>query len=124
VASNAATDRNSNPIGVPTNRNVTVSRVDLSIAAPRQHKVLLIGEFSADCAGGTGGIVVASVLVDGNLRLNTQVNNQHADAGALLSVTSVLSVRPGKHNFQLQAFAANVAGVSAHHRSLTVVDLG
>lgn len=73
--SNAATDSNVNPIGVPPTTNVTVSTVSLDIAGGSPHRVLLTGQFSVDGKGGHGGIVISSILVDGNLRLNTQINN-------------------------------------------------
>jgi len=122
--SNAATDSNSNPIGVTPNTNVIVSSVTLSFPARSSHKVFLIGHFSADMTGATGGIVVSGILVDGNLMMDTQLNNLQGQTGAILSLSGVLTVTPGKHKFDLQAYATNVTNVSAHHRSLTAIDLG
>jgi hypothetical protein len=121
--SNAATDSNSNPIGVTPKTNVIVSSVTLSFPGRSSHKVFLIGHFSADMTGATGGIVVSGILVDGNLMMDTQVNNLQGQTGAILSLSGVLTVKPGKHKFDLQAYATNVTNVSAHHRSLTAIDL-
>ena len=121
---NAATDSNTNPAGVTPNNNVTVSSVSLRIPGRKSHKVFLIGHFSADTTAANGGIVVASILVDGNLMMNTEVNNLQGNTGTLLSLSGVLTVKGGKHQFDLQAFATNVTFVSAHHRSLTAIDLG
>lgn len=121
--SNAATDSNTNPIGVSPNTNVIVSSVTLSFPGRSSHKVFLIGHFSADTTGATGGIVVSGILVDGNLMMDTQVNNLQGQTGAILSLSGVLAVKPGKHRFDLQAYATNVTFVGAHHRSLTAIDL-
>ena len=122
--SNAATDSNTNPIGVTPGTNVVVSSVSLSLPGRSPRKVFLIGHFSADTTGATGGIVVSGILVDGNLMMDTQVNNLEGGTGTLLSLSGVLAVKPGKHRFDLQAFATNVTFVNAHHRSLTAIDLG
>jgi hypothetical protein len=123
MAANAVTDSNSNPIGIPASTTVTVSTVTLSVAGRASQKVFLIGHFSSDLTGATGGIVVAGVTEDGNLMMDTQVNNQMGDSGTLLSLSGVLIVKPGKHVFELTAFAENATYVSAHHRSLTAIEL-
>jgi len=122
--SNAATDSNSNPAGVSPNTNVTVASVSLRIPGHASHNVFLIGQFSADTTAATGGIVVASIVVDGNLMMDTQVNNLQGNTGTLLSLSGMLTVGAGTHQFDLQAFATNLTFVSAHHRSLTAIDLG
>jgi len=121
---NAATDSNTNPVGVTPNNNLTVASVSLRIPGRKSHKVFLIGHFSADTTAANGGIVVAGILLDGNLMMDTQVNNLQGDTGTLLSLSGVLTVKAGKHRFDLQAYATNVTFVSAHHRSLTAIDLG
>jgi hypothetical protein len=55
--------------------------------------------------------------------MDTQVNNLQGQTGAILSLSGVLTVKPGKHRFDLQAYATNVNSVAAHHRSLTAIDL-
>ena len=122
--SNAATDSNTNPAGVNPNTNLTVASVQLHITGHTKHRVFLIGHFSADTTAATGGAVVAGILVDGNLLMDTQVNNLQGNTGTLLSLSGVLTVKAGTHQFDLQAFASNVTFVSAHHRSLTAIDLG
>jgi hypothetical protein len=122
--SNAITDSNSNPIGVTPNTNVIVSSVTLTIPGKSSHQIFLIGHFSADTTGATGGIVVSGILLDGNLMMDTQINNLQGETGTLLSLSGVLTVKAGKHVFELQAYATNVTYVSAHHRSLTAIDLG
>ena len=67
---------------------------------------------------------MAGILLDGNLMMDTQVNNLQGNTGTLLSLSGVLTVKAGKHQFDLQAYATNVTFVSAHHRSLTAIDLG
>lgn len=124
IKSNAATDSNSNPIGVNPNTNVTVSSLKLKVPGRLQHKVFLIGHFSADTTVANGAIVVAGILIDGNLMMDTEVNNLQGDTGALLSLSGVLTLKAGLHKFELQAYATNVTYVSAHHRSLTAIDLG
>lgn len=121
---NAATDSNTNPAGVTPNNNLTVASVSLRIPGRKSHRVFLIGHFSADTTAASGGIVVAGILLDGNLMMDTQVNNLQGDTGTLLSLSGVLTVKAGKHQFDLQAYATNVTFVSAHHRSLTAIDLG
>jgi hypothetical protein len=124
MSANAATDSNSNPIGVQPNTNVVVASLVLAFAAPAAHKAFVIGHFSADPAGATGGIMVAGILMNGNLMMDTQVNNLQGNTGTLLSLSGVIPVTPGKHRFELQAFDANMTSASVHHRSLTVIDLG
>ena len=121
--SNAASDVNVNPIGVPPTTNVTVSTVSLDIAGGSPHKVLLAGQFSADCEGGAAGIVVSSILIDGNLTLNTQINNLEGNTGTLLSLSGVVSLSPGTHRLDLSAFVTNLQSTTAHHRSLSAIDL-
>jgi hypothetical protein len=122
--SNAMTDSNTNPAGVNPNSNITVASVSLHIPGRASHKVFLIGHFSADTTAANGGAVVASILMDGNLMMDTQVNNLQGNTGTLLSLSGVLTLKAGTHTFELQAFTSNVTFVSAHHRSLTVIDLG
>ena len=122
--SNAVTDSNTNAIGVTPNTNVTVSSAKLSLPGTAKHQVFLIGHYSADTTGAAGGIAVASILVDGNVMLDTQINNLQGNTGTLLSLSGVLTLKAGKHQFDLQAFASNMTFMSAHHRSLTVIDLG
>jgi hypothetical protein len=102
---------------------VTVSTVNLDIAGGSPHKVHLTGQFSADCEGGTGGIVVLSILIDGNLTLDTQINNLEGNTGTLLYVSGVASLTPGTHRLDLSAFVTNLQSITAHHRSLSAVDL-
>ena len=111
------------PIGVSPNTNIIVSSLNVSFRGRSSLKVFLIGHFSADTTGATGGIIVAGILVDGNLMMDTQVNSLQGQTGTLLSLSGVLTVKPGRHRFDLQAFAANVTFVGAHHRSLTAIDL-
>ena len=103
--SNTATDSNSNRIGVPPTTNVTVSTVSLDIVGNSSHEVFVTGQFSADGSGAAGGIVVASILVDSNLSLNTQINNLEGDAGTILSLSGVVQLTPGKHQVDLSAIA-------------------
>jgi hypothetical protein len=124
LSANAATDSNSNPITVSPNTPVVVATVLLSLTGPSPHKVFLIGHFSADTNGATGGIAVANILVNGNLMMDTQINNLQGDTGTLLSLSGVLTLAAGKQKFELQAFASNMTSASAHHRSLTAIDLG
>jgi len=67
--SNIAVDSNVNAIGVPPTTHVTVSIVTLNIGGSFPHEVQIIGQFSVDCTGGTGGIVVANIVIDGHLAL-------------------------------------------------------
>jgi hypothetical protein len=124
ATSNAATDSNTNPAGVTPNTNVPIASLSLRLPGQKSHNVFLIGHFSADTTAANGGIVSAGILVDGNLMMDTQVNNLQGDTGTLLSLSGVLTVRGGTHQFELQAYATNVTYVSAHHRSLTAIDLG
>ena len=121
--SNTRTDININPIEVPPKGNVTVSRVTLEITGNFAHQILVAGQFSADTVGAIGGIVVASILVDGNLHLNTQVNDLNGNTGALLSLSGIVSLTGGKHQLELSAFAENLQFLNAHHRLLSAVDL-
>src|SRR5215468_7240499 len=121
--SNIAVDINVNPIGVSPAESVTVSSTNLEILGELPHEVLLTGQFSVDCNAGVGGIVVASILVDGSLTFDTQVNNLHDDTGTLLCLSGVLSLTPGAHRLEMTAFITNLASVTAHHRSLCAIDL-
>ena len=121
--SNAATSSNSNPIGVTPQTNVTVATVVLKFTG-KSHQVFLIGHFSADTVKATGGIAVASILVDGNLTMNTEVNNLQGNTGSLLSLSGVVTVKAGNHTFDLQASATNMNEMSVHHRSISAIDLG
>jgi hypothetical protein len=56
--------------------------------------------------------------------MDAQINNLQDQTRTLLSLSGVLTVKPGKHLFELQAYATNMTDCSAHHRSLTVIDLG
>ena len=56
--------------------------------------------------------------------MDTQINNLQGNTGTLLSLSGVLTLKAGKHQFDLQAFASNMTFMSARHRSLTVIDLG
>jgi intracellular septation protein A len=124
MSANAATDSNSNFISVLQNTPVIVASLTLALKGAASHTVFVIGEFSADTVGATGGAVVASVLVDGNLMMDAQVNNQQGNAGPLVSVSGVLTLPVNKHKFELQAFVTGMGSASVHHRSLTVIDLG
>ena len=53
--SNATTDSNINPIGLPERSNVTVSSVSLNFFGTRSNQVLLIGQFSVDTENAAGG---------------------------------------------------------------------
>ncbi len=90
----------------------------------KAHKVFLIGHFSADTVAAIGGIAVAGILVDGNLMMDTQVNNLQGDTGSLLSLSGVVTLKAGDHSFDLQAFATNMNSMTAHHRSISAIDLG
>ena len=94
--SNAATDSNINPIGLPERSNVTVSSVSLNFFGTRSNQVLLIGQFSVDTENAAGGGVVATILVNGSTATNTQVNNLQGNTGTLLSLSKVITVGPGK----------------------------
>ena len=124
MSANAKTGSNSNPIAVSPNNPVTVASVLLTLPGGSKHIVYLIGHFSADPAGATGGGAVASILVDGNLMMDTQVNNLLRDTGTLLSLSGVLALTAGKHKFELQAFVNNMTSAAVRHRSLTAIDLG
>ncbi len=121
--SNTVSDSNVNPIGVPPTTSVRVSSIMLNIPGKSSHNVLVISQFSGDYSGGTGGIVVAEIRLDGNLMINSQVNSLEGDAGTLVSLSGVLSLTPGTHQLDLNAFATNLQFLSAHHRSLSAVDL-
>jgi hypothetical protein len=124
MSTNAKTDSNSNPITVSPNASVTVASVLLTLPGGSKHSVFLIGHFSADPVGATGGAAVANILVDGNLMMDTLVNNLERNAGTLLSLSGVRTLAAGKHKFELQAFVNNMTSASVHHRSLTAIDLG
>lgn len=122
--SNAKMASDSNPIAVRPRNKVTVSTVTLDIAGNSSHEVFVTGQFSADCAGASGGIVAAGILVDTNLRLNTQVDHLEGQTGTILSLSGVISLNPGNHRLELSASAENLQSLSVHHRSLSAVDLG
>lgn len=119
---NVASDRNTNPIGVATTTNVIVAEASLHIRSAHQHKVLLIGEFSAD-GEGTRVYVVGDIQIDGNTFLNTQVNNLHDTFGTIVSVAGIVDVPSGPHKFHLRCYS-NAANLVVHHRALSLVDLG
>ena len=121
--SNAATDSNINPIGLPERSNVTVSSVSLNFFGTRSNQVLLIGQFSVDTENAAGGGVVATILVNGSKATNTQVNNLQGNTGRLLSLSGVVTVGPGKGTFDLQASVFNMPSASVHHRTITAVSL-
>jgi hypothetical protein len=121
--SNAATDSNINPIGLPERSNVTVSSVSLNFFGTRSNQVLLIGQFSVDTENAAGGGVVATILVNGRMATNTQVNNLQGNTGTLLSLSGVVTVGPGKGTFDLQASVFNMPSASVHHRTITAVSL-
>jgi hypothetical protein len=120
--SNTAFDSNSNPIFVAASTNTIVATAKLAVSGRIARKVLLIGEFSFE---GTfvNGYVVGDIQVDGNTFLNTQINNVSGTTGAIVTVTGIVTVRPGKkRTFDLRAYT-NTNNVSVHHRALSVVDL-
>jgi hypothetical protein len=121
--SNAATDSNINPIGLPERSNVTVSSVSLNFFGTQSNQVLLIGQFSVDTENAAGGGVVATILVNGRTATNTQVNNLQGNTGTLLSLSGVVTVGPGKGTFDLQASVFNMPSASVHHRTITAVSL-
>jgi hypothetical protein len=121
--SNAATDSNINPIGLPERSNVTVSSVSLNFFGTRSNQVLLIGQFSVDTENAAGGGVVATILVNGRMATNTQVNNLQGNTGTLLSLSGVVTIGPGKGTFDLQASVFNMPSASVHHRTITAVSL-
>ena len=121
--SNATTDSNINPIGLPERSNVTVSSVSLNFFGTRSNQVLLIGQFSVDTENAAGGGVVATILVNGSTATNTQVNNLQGNTGTLLSLSGVVTVGPGKGTFDLQASVFNMPSASVHHRAITAVSL-
>ena len=121
--SNAATDSNINPIGLPERSNVTVSSVSLNFFGTQSNQVLLIGQFSVDTENAAGGGVVATILVNGSTATNTQVNNLQGNTGTLLSLSGVVTVGPGKGTFDLQASVFNMPSASVHHRTITAVSL-
>ena len=121
--SNAATDSNINPIGLPERSNVTVSSVSLNFFGTRSNQVLLIGQFSVDTENAAGGGVVATILVNDRMATNTQVNNLQGNTGTLLSLSGVVTVGPGKGTFDLQASVFNMPSASVHHRTITAVSL-
>jgi hypothetical protein len=120
---NATTDSNSNPIGIPPNTNTTVSSISLKIPGAKPHKVLLIGEFSAECGSCSNDFVVGDITGDGNLLMNTQVNNLNGAIGTIVVVSGVVSAKPGTHKFDLRSFT-RATGLAAHHRALSGIDLG
>jgi hypothetical protein len=121
--SNAATDSNINPIGLPERSNLTVSSVSLNFFGTRSNQVLLIGQLSVDTENAAGGGVVATILVNGRMATNTQVNNLQGNTGTLLSLSGVVTVGPGKGTFDLQASVFNMPSASVHHRTITAVSL-
>jgi len=121
--SNAATDSNSNAIGATERSNLTVSSVQLNFLHRRSNQALLIGQFSVDTESATGGGVVAGILVNGNLMMDTQINNLQGNTGTLLSLSGIVAVGQGQHTFDLQAYIYNMPSASIHHRSITVVRL-
>jgi hypothetical protein len=121
--SNAATDSNINPIGLPERSKVTVSSVSLNFLGTRSNQVLLIGQFSVDTEKAAGGGVAATILVNGSTAINTQVNDLQGNTGTLLSLSGVVTVGPGKGTFDLQAFVFNMPSASVHHRTITAVSL-
>ena len=123
MAANAVTDTNSNPISIPINGRLTVSSVSLTIAGKTSHKVFLIGHFSANFTGAKDGAVVAEVSEDGNTMMSTELDYQTGVVGTLVSLSGILTVKPGKHVFELKAYAEKATSVAAHHRSLTAIDL-
>ena len=122
MASKGTTDSNSNPIGVPPSTNTIVSSVNFKFAGRKPHEVFVIGEFSAECPQCAGDFVVGDIQVDGNTMMNTQVNNLNGAVGQIVVVSGVLTLRAGKHRFDLRAYT-RAANFSVHHRSLTVIDL-
>jgi hypothetical protein len=122
--SNAATDSNSNPIGVIERSSVTVSSVTLNFPGTGSNQVLLISHFSVDTENAAGGGVAATIRVNGSPATNTQVNNLQGNTGTLLSLSGVVTVGPGERTFDLQAFVFNMPSASVHHRSITAVSLG
>lgn len=124
MSANAITDSNSNPIGVSANTPVVVASVLLVLKGTATHTVFVIGEFSADPSAAAGGTVAASVLVDNNDMMDTEVNNLQGGVGTLVTVSGVLTLPLGKHRFDLQAYVTAMTSASVHHRSLTVIDLG
>jgi len=110
--------------GVNANTNVVVSSLSFTIPRGSAHTVFLIGHFSADTIAANGGQAVAGILVDGNLVMDTLVNNLQGNTSTLLSLSGVLTLKAGRHKFELQAFVDNMTSAAVHHRSLTAIDLG
>lgn len=117
----ASFDSNSNPIFVGPSTNVIVATAKLAISGTRKHKVLVIGEFSAE-GSFANGFIAGDVQVDGNTFLNTQVNNLNGTIGTIVTVSGIVTVSPANHTFDLRAYT-NASSLSVHHRALSVVDL-
>lgn len=117
----ASFDSNSNPIFVGPVTNVIVATVKLALSGTRKHKVLVIGEFSAE-GSLANGYIVGDIQIDGNTFLDTQVNNLNGTVGTIVTVTGIVTVSAGKHTFELRAYT-NASSLSVHHRALSVVDL-
>jgi hypothetical protein len=116
----AATDSNSNPIGVPPLTHTTVSSLDLDFAEQGLNTVFVIGEFVAECTGCTNNFIVGDIQADGNTFLNTQLNKLSGTTSRTVVVSGILTVGPGRHNFTLRAYT-DATNFSVHHRALSVL---
>lgn len=81
-----------------------------------------MGEFSAE-GDGAGIYIVGDIQVNGNIFLNTQVNNLNGTFETIVTVTGLVEAGPGDHIFDLRCYTT-ANGLSVHHRALSVVDLG
>jgi|ERR1700730_1740 len=120
----AATSVNTNAIGILPGPNVTVGTVTLDFPDTGSHQVLVIGHFSVDTEGAGGGIITAAIFANRQLITNTQINNLEGNTGALVSISSVVTVGPGPNSFDLQAGLSNMTSAAVHHRSVTAVGIG
>ena len=94
--SNAATDSNINPIGLPERSNVTVSSVSLNFSA--HDKIRCSSSVSSALTQRTplGAGLSPQFLVNDRMATNIQVNNLQGNTGTLLSLSGVVTVGPGK----------------------------
>jgi hypothetical protein len=119
--SNTSYDANSNPIFVLSRTQTIVATAKLKISGTTGHKVLLIGQFSAE-GNFNNGFIEGDIKADGNLILNTLINNLIGNSGTIVIVTGIVNVKPGNHVFDLAAFTS-ANNISVHHRALSVIDL-
>ena len=119
----AAYDGNSNLLFLATALNTIVATAKLTLTGAKSHQILLIGQFSIDGSSLVNGIVVGTIMVDGNPFLDVQVNNLNGNVGTIVVVSGIVTLPRHPHTFDLVAYT-NATGLTVHHRALSVVDLG